>query len=279
MSSFLHNCLQRVRYSAQALNLGSAISQRYVQSAPSPQNALDIFKGEWWSRLPAPFAALHAGALTMFEDVRISWALSQFGELKNQSVLELGPLEGGHSYMFERAGAASVLAIEANPRAYLKCLVVKEILNLRHTHFLCGDFLEYWRNDPPRCDAACASGVLYHTLEPVELIAPLSKVTDRLFLWTHYYDPQLLRPKQLKRFTAQYEREYEGFSSRLFRYNYWGSLGARRFCGGSRAYAHWARREEILACLEHFGFNTVHTAFETPDHADGPALALVALRR
>ncbi len=228
--------------------------------------------------MPEPFAALKAGDLSMFEDGRIAWGLSQLGGVKDQSVLELGPLEGGHSYMFERAGAASVLAIEANPRAYLKCLVVKEILSLTRTRFLCGNFLEYLRNDPPHCDAACASGVLYHMLEPVELIARLSKVTDRLFLWTHYYDAQLLQPKQLKRFTEQYERKYSGFSSRVFRYNYWGSLGMRRFCGGAHAYAHWMRRDDIVACLEHFGFNSIQTAFETSDHPDGPAFALVALR-
>lgn len=280
MNPFLHNCAQRVRYGIRALNLGSKLPAHYVRAAPSQQNALDIFKGEWWSRLPEPFDGLKAGRLAMFEDPRITWALSQFGDVQEQAILELGPLEGGHSYMFERAGAGSVIAIEANPRAYLRCLVVKEIVGLRRTQFLCGDFVEYLRNDPARAYAVCASGVLYHMTDPAELIALLSRVTDRLFLWTHYYDAAVIgrNRKQVRRFTNEHEHEFEGFRCPLIRYNYWGSLVARGFCGGSRPYSHWMRREDILRCLRHFGFSSIRTAFDVPDHPDGPSFALFAQR-
>ncbi len=36
------------------------------------------------------------------------------------NILELGPLEGAHTYQLR------ILAIEANAEAFLKCLVVKE---------------------------------------------------------------------------------------------------------------------------------------------------------
>lgn len=277
MRSALHN----LRYWLRSLNSGSKIPVRYVTSAPSPQNAIDLFKGEWWSALPEPFAGLEAGHLGIFSDARLTWALGELGDLNEATVLELGPLEGAHSYMLERAGAASVMAIEANPRAYLKCLVVKEILGLTRTHFLLGDFVEYLRNNPPRFSAVCASGVLYHMREPMELLALMSKITDRLFLWTHYYDAELVRRNRtlLRRFTEEFEREYEGLPYRLFRYQYWGSFGTDRFCGGSRPYAQWMRREDIMAALKQFGFNSIRTNFETPEHPDGPAFALVALRK
>ncbi len=253
---------------------------QYVRSTPSPQNALDIFKGQWWSRLPGPFADFRAGTMELFEDPRVAWAVSEFGDMSGRSVLELGPLEGAHSYALERAGFDSVVAIEANPQAYLKCLVVKEIVGLTHTRFLCGDFVEYLRDSPPRFDAVFASGVLYHMTAPAELLALASKITDRLFLWTHYYDASLIRRnrKLAARFTGEYKSEYSGFQHTLFRYQYWGSFGVRRFCGGPRSHSHWMRREEIIACLKHFGFTTIRTNFEAPDHPDGPAFALVALR-
>ncbi len=256
------------------------ISDRYLMSAPSPQNALDIFKGEWWSRFPGAFSHLHGGEVGTFEDPRIAWALSEFGNVEGQSVLELGPLEGGHSYMLERAGFASVTAIEANPRAYLRCLVVKEIAGLTRTRFLAGDFVEYLRAAPPRFDAVVASGVLYHMANPAELIALLSRVTDRLFLWTHYYDAALIsrKPKTAASFTGEYQAQYDGFSYKVFRQQYGRSFGMRRFCGGSRPHSHWMPREDIIACLRHFGFDGIRTAFEEPDHAYGPAFALVALR-
>ena len=65
--------------------------------------------------------------------------LAEIGGVTEKTILELGPLEGGHSYMLDRAGAAQVVAIEGNARAYLKCLIVKELLGLPRVQFLCGD--------------------------------------------------------------------------------------------------------------------------------------------
>lgn len=216
--------------------------------------------------------------MALFEDPRISWAIAEFGNLDGKAVLELGPLEGAHSTRLERAGAASVVAIEANPEAFLKCLIVKETMRLERTHLLCGDFVEYLRGSPPQFDAAVACGVLYHMSNPVELIALLSKVSGRLFLWTHYYDAGVIgaNRKLKSMFTGERPSEYEGFRHTLFRYEYWGSFGARRFCGGSRPHAHWMRRDEIVACLRHFGYTEISTNFEEPEHIDGPSFALVA---
>ena len=90
--------------------------------------------------------------------------LSKIGDYKGISVLELGPLEGGHAYMLEKAGVGSVLSIEANTRAFLKCLISKEIFGLNKCHFLLGDFTEYLNklDEHIRFDLVFASGVLYH---------------------------------------------------------------------------------------------------------------------
>lgn len=40
----------------------------YVKSAPSPRNAVDIFKGEWSSLLPPPVTG---GAIPLFTDVKV----------------------------------------------------------------------------------------------------------------------------------------------------------------------------------------------------------------
>ncbi len=231
--------------------------------------------------MPGPFAPLRAGGVALFEDPRIAWAISELGGVQNETILELGPLEGAHSYMLEHAGAASVISIEANPEAYLKCLVVKETVGLARTHFLCGDFIEYLRASPPRFDATLASGVLYHMAEPAELIALLSTITPKLYLWTHYYDRKVISADRnlASMFTGQQERDYSGFHHHLFRYEYWGSFGARRFCGGPRPHAHWMTREDVIRCLQHFGFTDLRINFEAPDHPDGPAFALVAHKR
>ncbi|WP_228042676.1 MULTISPECIES: hypothetical protein [unclassified Tychonema] len=78
----------------------------YVKSAPSVQNALDIFQGEWASKLPGDLSLLNAGQSGLFDDARITWAVEQLGEIKGKNILELGPLEAGHTYMLEITGSS-----------------------------------------------------------------------------------------------------------------------------------------------------------------------------
>jgi len=223
---------------------------------------------------------LKAGDADLFNDPRLAWAMERFGDGLGQRALELGPLEGAHSYMLERAGFGSVIAIEANPRAFLKCLIIKEVVGLPKTQFLCGDFLEYLRQKPQPFHSAIASGVLYHMTAPIELLARLSEATDRLYLWTHYYDQTRVSANKTlaARFSSQEKAEYVDFTYIFHRYRYKGSLRLREFCGGSRPYAHWLGREDILRALRHFGLDEIEIGFDTPDHPEGPAFALVAKR-
>jgi hypothetical protein len=253
---------------------------RYVTTAPSAQNALDILQGEWISCFPAPHASLQAGKMGLFQDYRICWGVEQLGGVEGKKVLELGPLEAGHSYMLEQMGAAEVVAVEANTRAYLKCLIVKEVMGLKRTRFLCGDFMEYLRDDPPRFDVALASGVLYHMRKPVHLLGLLAGKCDRLFMWTHYYDPSVLqRPHLAPKFTGSLASEQSGFRHTLYRYEYQMGTDHKRFCGGTAEFSHWLSRSDILSCLEHFGFGDVHINFEEPDHPHGPAFVVTAVRK
>jgi hypothetical protein len=257
------------------------VLERYVASLPSNQNALDIFAGEWSCQLPVPFADLNAGKIAVFEDPRVVWALSELGEMKGKTALELGPLEGAHTYMLELAGFASIIAIESNTRAYMKCLIVKEILGLSRARFQCGDFVEYLRSSPPRRDVVFASGVLYHMIDPAELIDLISRVTDHVFIWTHYYDRNIIlgNPNIARKFGDVIPADRNGFKHELHRQEYGGeTLAWGGFCGGSQPHSHWMSRADIMACLKHFGLGTIRIAFDAPDHPNGPSFALVASR-
>jgi len=151
----------------------TSILSAYVTARPSPQNAIDLFPGEWSSTFPAPLQDLQAGQTPLFDDPRIEWALDHFGDISGYRVLELGPLEGGHTYRLTKAGA-SVVAIEAQTRAYLKCLVAKELLGYSDATFLLGDFMSYMRDEPEQFDLCVASGVLYHMRTPVETLELIS---------------------------------------------------------------------------------------------------------
>ncbi|MDB9512757.1 class I SAM-dependent methyltransferase [Kamptonema animale CS-326] len=256
----------------------------YVKSAPSVQNALDIFQGEWASKLPGNLSLLSAGQSGLFEDARITWAIEQLGGVAGQTILELGPLEAGHTYMLEQLGAASITAVEASTRAYLKCLIVKEVVVLRNAHFLCGDCVEYLRSNPAKFDTAFASGILYHMTNPAELIGLIAKVSDRVFIWTHYYDEDIIRSNTYlsQRFPEKTAAEYQGFKHTLHRQEYAeykGEVKATGFCGGSSRFSNWMTREDIISCLNYFGLSDIRINFDQPHTPHGPCFALVAMRQ
>lgn len=243
---------------------------------------LDIFAGEWASRLPPPYEGLKAGQAELFEDERISWTLERFGPLDGQSVLDLGPLEGGHTYMALRAGAERVVAIEGNPRAFLKCLVLKSMLSMDAADFRLGDFIAAMQTEADEYDLVLAQGVLYHMADPVELIALTSQRARKLAIWTHYYDAACvarLAPATSRHFAEQpVAAVTRGFAHSHHRLNY--GVGRRLvgFYGGTASHAHWLSREDLMAALEHFGWRDIEVGFEQADHPHGPCLSLTAVR-
>jgi hypothetical protein len=257
------------------------VLDEYVMQSPSDQNALDVFAGEWSSELPAEWKRLRAGHVRLFEDDRILWATEQMGGFRNRTVLELGPLEAGHTYMLESLGADSIVAVEASRRAYLKCLVVKEIVGLKRSRFLLGDAVSFLRHDGTRFDVCLASGVLYHMQNPAELIHLIAMRSEWLVLWTHFYDAGIIGAKKTlsDKFVGSVKRSYRGFDHTVHEYAYKDALGWAGFCGGGRSRSYWMSRDDILRCLAFFGFDDVRVGCEEPDHPNGPAFLVVARGR
>lgn len=256
-----------------------SILDNYVNSADYHQNAVDIFRGEWASLLP-DHLQVQAGSKPVFNDPRIAWLNGQV-DLKGKRVLELGPMEGGHAYMMEQMGIQETVAVEANTRAFLKCLVVKELLQLQRTHFLCADFTEWLKPRPDTFDVCVACGVLYHMRNPVELLHLIAGVTNTLFLWTHYYDAEHIEQREelAYRFRPPQQQEYNGFRHRVYRREYGTGLYSATSLGGNASYSHWIERSCILQTLKQLGFHEINVHFEEPNHENGPALALIAIRK
>lgn len=253
------------------------ILDQYVMRPPHHQNAIDLFDGEWSSTLPADSGLVarpgHAG---LFDDGRIHWLDEVVGGVDGMRVLELGPLEGAHSAMLQRLGAREVLAIEANARAYLKCLIVKEALSLDRVRFLLGDFTSYLDETDDHFDAVVASGVLYHMLDPVGLLRGLRRVADRALIWTHYYDADLCARDELRRrFGPPEHTTADGVTVELRPYRYLESLEWSGFCGGAHPDARWLTRASLMSLLDAHGWSDIRVEFDHPDHPGGPALAVV----
>lgn len=257
---------------------GSILDQ-YVRDAPSAQLAVDVFQGEWSSRFPSAFG-LTAGQVPLFEDPRITWTIEQVGGVEGRRVLELGPLEAAHSYMLHEAGA-SVVAIEANTRAYLKCLIVKELTGLDRCSFLLGDFVPYLETTEERFDLLLASGVLYHSPDPVGLLTAMARVADRVAIWTHYYEPDVVAADEGKSrmFVKEVQQvEWHGHTLHLHRRNYLESLQWSGFCGGPETSALWMERADLMTVLTELGLGRITVQADDLENPNGACVMLYAER-
>lgn len=251
----------------------------YVRAAPSSQNALDARPGEWVGAFP-PELGLRAGTVPLYGDPRILWLAEQLGDLlRGKDVLELGPLEGAHTATILGAGARSVLAIEANRDAFLRCLITKEVLELRDASFRLGNFVAFLEQDARNWPLVMASGVLYHMTDPLRLLELLAQRTDCLYLWTHVVDDQDMPAGDARRgyLAAPERRDWLGRSVTLYPRPY-GEPNSPTFCGGMDAAPRWMTKTDLLSGLCELGFDSVILAHETPDHPQGPALSILARR-
>jgi len=254
----------------------------YSSDEPNELNAFELFEASW-----STLYNNHSGGLLTkgnfngTNDDRIKW-LSQKIKLVGSRVLELGPLEAAHTLMLEKEGA-NVLSIEANVGAFLRCLVVKNQFNLK-SKFLLGDFNKLI-DEESKFDLVLASGVLYHMSNPVAFLEKFSKCSERIFLWTHYFDMDLSKwnpilKEQLENGKWNHKTpeivNYSGLDVKIVKQQYGDSLGWSGFCGGPDEYSYWIEKNDLLALLEKLGYSKIDIAFDNVAHQNGPSFCVIA---
>ena len=247
---------------------------RYVSSPPSLQNAIDAISG-WKTSFPSQYR-LNAGSIETYNDPRIRWAINTFGSLEGCRVLELEPLDGGHSSMLEAAGA-QVDAVEPNRLAFLRCLITKEVLGLTRSTFWLGDVMGAMENWQQRYDLIVASRALGHLRDPLRFIALAAERTDAIYFWTRPITETSMPPLSPQPGAgppdAQTHR-LDGIDVRLYR-------NARR--ANERATTEdderlWLNRDDLLKALSALGFSDIRQCGEQPNDPGWPALSILARR-
>lgn len=256
----------------------AAATSKFEQRAPSRQNDADIFLGQWASDLSeiAPDVVSSGGVPHFGADGRPGQALGALGSdiaPARMRVLELGPLEGAHTYQLEKMGVGEIVAVEANIQAFLKCLIVKNIANLKNANFLLGDFVEYLKQDASRYDLIVCCGVLYHMQDPLELIALMAKRTDRIYVWTHYHSEavrqRVLHPLEVVRGGQRY----------IYHQLEYSDAGTGRFWGGNKPVASFLSREDVFRAFRQYGFGEFMLHGEELHHPNGPCLSVSFQRK
>ncbi|MBM3094837.1 class I SAM-dependent methyltransferase [Ensifer sp. T173] len=255
------------------------VFDQYSREFPRHQNAVDALAG-WNSAFP-PEVGLKAGTHPLFADGRITWAISQAGSLANKNVIEVGPLEGMHTYMLNQHKPRSIDAIEANRGCFLRCLVTKEVLGIDRANFYLGDALRWLQETEVHYDLAIASGVLYHMPDPGQFLCDITSRCDQLFIWTHYFDDHAMPTSDSRRqaFSGNVEtRTFSGIPVRYFERGYFNANENENFCGGMKDRHYWMHRDDIISLLNALGFGDISIGQEDLAHGGGPCFSLFAKR-
>ena len=230
-----------------------------------PANVIDLFEGTW-ALSRGTLASLSEGGSPMpgefrvsdldDEDIRPKVAADALGlvpgSLEGMKILELGPLEGFHTWALLKLGAAHVTAVESNAVSYLKCLAVKELWGLRDAEFLLGDCIAFLDAGADQYDMIFCSGLLYHMEDPYDLVRAMAARASRILVWTHFWHTESeLKPRSVV--------NRGGLELTYFANAYLGTRSLPNFWGGNRRVSHWLTKSDILRIFGSFGFaTTIH---------------------
>jgi len=125
------------------------------------------------------------GKFDALNDVRIEQFFNEFPNVR--TVLELGSLEGGHSFAIARNPAVEkVVAVEARKANIEKASFIQNLLDIDNVEFIEMNLERSKVTELGQFDAVFCSGVLYHLGEPWKLIEQCSGVSPRIFIWSQY---------------------------------------------------------------------------------------------
>ncbi|MDD5255894.1 MAG: class I SAM-dependent methyltransferase [Candidatus Omnitrophica bacterium] len=210
-------------------------------------------------------ARLRAGSTALSPEPRIA-ELSRRLDLKGLRILELGSMEGVHSYMLESLGAREVLAVEGRKDNFLKSLVVKNAFGLDTCRFLLGDFKDVLGALEGEFDLCLALGVLYHLENPAETLYRIGELARSLFVWSHYATQEY--PVTPEGEVSHTSRVYKGKFVLEDTEHYTSGLSPRSF---------WLFEDQLLALINDAGFRHIDVVSKER-HEHGPAITLFARR-
>jgi 2-polyprenyl-3-methyl-5-hydroxy-6-metoxy-1,4-benzoquinol methylase len=146
-------------------------------------------------------------------DQRIT-ELNKIYKLEGKRILELGPLEGGHTLAMSRLGAREIVSVEGRPENFVKCSLVKSLYSINNANIVFGDLRSVDLASLGEFDICVCLGVLYHLPNPFRALEAICNVCDRVYIWTHCasdtYPEGSTVTAELDSMCDDIERVYEG---------------------------------------------------------------------
>jgi len=204
----------------------------------------------------------YGGKYDAADDIRIKWFKEHFGYAEN--ILELGSLEGGHSFVLARLpNIKRVIGIEGRKANIDRAKFVQGILEETKVDFIKANIEKFEFSKLGNFDVVFCVGLLYHLPKPWKLVEQMSKISKGLFLWTHYINPE--KAKSVR-------RHYPGFVYREWKFLF------DPLSGLSPA-SFWPTKASLVQMLNDYGFVETTIIEDNTTHEHGPAITLVAKKR
>ena len=199
---------------------------------------------------------LYGGNFSYDGDNRVPMFLEAFPD--SIKILDLGILEGGHTFQLARKPGVSVIGIEGREDNFRRACLVRKILGLDNVRLVQADLEKEDLDSFGPLDAVFCSGILYHLPRPWELLAKISRVTSNLFVWTQYVPD--------KDATVILEDEYRGT---------WYGEGVDPLSGLSPQ-SFWPTLGSLCYMLWKNGFTHITLLEIKPHHDIGSCISLAA---
>lgn len=259
----------------------NVLKNGFSRDVPSKQNALDVFSGSWWTAMPSN-SGLVAGPNPGFEDSRVPW-VNSLVPLARARIVELGPFEAYNTWQLQQYALSSLVSVEANRFNFLKCLIIKEIFDI-NAKIIHGDVCEFLEKTDEKYDFVWASGILYHQVDPLRLLSLASQRSNRIFIWTHYFDEQCIdSATQGDLFKKELDSQ-SNLNGEEFIYHF-RSYGMECFdkmpsnwSAGTGLYANWLAKEDLIRALNTLGYNDIKLQIDGVRIDDLPVISLLASR-
>jgi hypothetical protein len=186
------------------------------------------------------------------EDKRIKY-IAYFLDVRGWRVLELGPRTGHLSVLLDKMGAREIVGVEGRQENVDLCNRTRDLYGLpalyvRHDL----EQLASGGEEPsfaPGFDLVFSLGLLYHLADPEPVLRWGRTQAPRLFLGTHYYEPQAKGFFKPSTFTPTL---YRGEQAMTFR-----ELGPGDAHGGMRPSSVWLGEKQLVGLLHEAGYARV----------------------
>jgi SAM-dependent methyltransferase len=195
----------------------------------------------------------YGGKVDLVDDGRIDRFTDAFPEAR--SVLELGSLEGAHSFSLARR-LERVIALEGREENIARAQFVQGLLKIDNVTFVEADLESTPLESFGLFDAVFCVGLLYHLPRPWLLLDQLAGVAPNVFLQTHYAE--------------RAETTVDGMPGRTYREH-----GRRDPLSGLSPESFWLTIPALTERLEQSGY-TVEVLEADVSHRNGPIVTLTA---